>query len=160
MRFIDVPTGEVGFAQGKGQLAASAIGSCIAVAMHDNLLRAGGIAHIMLPGKAPSDIIDDQQYKYARNGIGYLLNKLKTTGSKEERINVYAAGGGNVMERQDDTICANNIESVLNVIAELNLVLSARMLGGNMRRRVRLDVATGHFYCGVGDGAEVLINAK
>jgi chemotaxis protein CheD len=154
----DVLTGEVGFSLGKGVIVSAAIGSCVAVAMHGRAPRAGGLAHIMLPGSAPEcNQHTAESLKYARNGIEYLLGKMIAAGVKKHEIIVFAAGGGNVLKRADDTICKSNITSVLELLAEHELVIKAKFLGGFERRSVRLDIASGNFFCAQGDFGEVMV---
>ena len=50
---IDVLTGGIAARKNTGIIRVSALGSCIAVIMHDKKNKIGGIAHIMLPGKSP-----------------------------------------------------------------------------------------------------------
>ena len=58
---IEVSTGEVR-ASSDRVLRASALGSCVAVAMLDAEAGTGGLAHVMLPGASP----DGQQNEHAK----------------------------------------------------------------------------------------------
>ncbi|EFK95009.1 chemoreceptor glutamine deamidase cheD [sediment metagenome] len=160
INYIDVPTGEVGFTRTEGQLVSSAIGSCIAVVMYCRPCRAGGIAHIMLPGEAPENVPENEKLRYARNGIEYMINRLKSIGATENILQVCIIGGGNVLERPDDTICESNIVSVKTILEEYNLSINAQALGGFIRRRVRLDVETGLLAYGEGDGGDIIVNCR
>ncbi len=157
---IDVQTGEVKAASGDIQLVSNAVGSCIAVALYDPQARVGGIAHVMLPGRAASS--DGRHHgtdslRYASNAIEELLRQIEQAGGVKNRLRVCAAGGANVLERPDDTICEANIASVRATIAHLGLRLCAESLGGTKRRRVRLELGTGKLYCAEGDGPERVI---
>lgn len=46
---IDIKIGEVKVVKPPIRLRASALGSCVAVVLYDNVERIGGMAHVMLP---------------------------------------------------------------------------------------------------------------
>ena len=53
-KVIDVQIGEVKAGRGKLMVQSKAIGSCIAIVAYDGTKNIGALAHIMLPGGAPS----------------------------------------------------------------------------------------------------------
>ena len=105
---IDVPIGEIRVARGPAVLEANALGSCIAVALYDPFCRVGGMAHVMLPGAAPrKEHAEGRQYRYAKNAVDNLVQNILAAGGRRENLVAFAAGGGNVLGRADDTICAD-----------------------------------------------------
>jgi chemotaxis protein CheD len=146
LREIDVPTGEVGVGSGEAVIVANALGSCVAVVAFDPGACAGGIAHVMLPGKAPGK---DAAYKcrYAVDAIGELLYRLAACRARKESLAVWLAGGGNVLMRDDDTVCAANVSSVRAILAQQGLRARNEAVGGTVRRRVRLLVPSGTVWC-------------
>ncbi|MBD3392576.1 MAG: hypothetical protein GF418_10840 [Chitinivibrionales bacterium] len=156
-RIIDVQTGQVALAANGAQLVSAAIGSCVAVVAYERKKKMGGIAHVMLPGKAPRNDGTGrpvEPLRYAANAIGELLRRFRKAGGSTKDISICIAGGGNVLERPDDSICECNIASVHEVIEQHGMVVLAQSVGGNRRRRVRLDLDTGKLYCAEGDGRE------
>lgn len=146
LREIDIATGEVGVASGEAVIVANALGSCVAVIAFAPDVRAGGIAHVMLPGKAPRGYAAER-FRYAADAIDELLCRLAHYGARRESLAVFLAGGGNVLMRDDDTICAANVSSVQAILGEKELEVHRGALGGTVRRRVRLLLPSGTVWC-------------
>lgn len=141
-RVREVLTGEVR-TEGAGTIMlVSALGSCIAVIMHDPIVQIGGIAHVMLPGKCRQAGHADR-FRYADDAIAELLSQMLQKGAKKEDLVICLAGAGNVLQRSEDSICTMNIEAVNEALRLLGLTVSAESLGGVQRRSVRLDIAAG-----------------
>jgi chemotaxis protein CheD len=159
MNTIDVSTGQVKVTGGDAVLESNGIGSCVCVAAYDSVTRCGGIAHIMLPGTVSQaeENNEETRLRYAGNAIAALVENLAGIGADILRVNVFAVGGGNVLKLYNDTICQNNIDSVKKFLSDYNLKISAEFLGGTIRRRIRLDLAAGAFYCAEGDESEIRI---
>jgi len=138
---IYVNTGEVKVAMGKAGLLTIAIGSCVVVAALDSKKKVGAMAHVMLPGKAPRRF--PEKTKYAFDAIEKLLNLMLEAGSNVDDIKVCLVGAGNVLEKENDTICDANIESVTGILKEKNLPVKASVLGGTERKGVVLDTEAG-----------------
>lgn len=152
MEVVEVSTGEVKVLEGQGILSAGAIGSCIAVVAFDRQAHCGGIAHVMLPGKARGSG-DDNRLRFAEDAIEELFSSLGRVGASTNTTEVYLAGAGNVLQRPDDTVCAGNIASVNAILDTRQLGVCATSLGGMERRRVRLHLPSGRIECAIGDGA-------
>jgi len=58
-------------------------------------------------------------------------------------INVCLVGAGNVLKKENYTICNDNIKSVMKILNDKQLKISAKALGGTLRRSVRLDIENG-----------------
>jgi len=50
-----VATGQLATGSGTGVIRSTPLGSCVAVIAYDKTSKTGGIAHIMLPGKSPTE---------------------------------------------------------------------------------------------------------
>ena len=153
-RIIDVQVGQVKTGKGKVILQSKAIGSCIAIAAYDPRRNIGSLAHVMLPGSAPADKKPSEKTRYATDAIDAMVSKLSDLGSKIDDLEVTLVGGGNVLNRADDTICKDNIESTLQILSEKGLKVRARALGGTKRKGVSLDVECGIVSYTEGDGRE------
>ena len=140
---ISVQVGKVKAAAGDGILKANALGSCIAVAAFDPVENIGAMAHVMLPGKAPEKKDNIEKTKYAVNAIETILEKMIAMGSNTDNIKAALVGGGNVLHRDDDSICRDNIESVTRFIKEKKINVVSKVLGGFERKSAILDVQRG-----------------
>jgi chemotaxis protein CheD len=151
---IDIPTGQIAVRRGRGALRAMALGSCIAVAAYDSRTRIAGMAHIMLPGRAPHGGNDT---RYAASGIGALLDRMIEAGGDLGSIEVCLVGAGNVLRSEKDTVCVDNIRTVTAVLRERKIPIRASVLGGFKRKSAVLDAETGRVTCTEGDGGARLI---
>ena len=152
---IEVSTGEVKTSS-DGLLRASALGSCVAVAMLDAEAGGGGLAHVMLPGASPDDR-GHEHTKYAEDGIHELVHAMAAKGARPEKLVACLVGGGNVLGRDDDTICEANTRSVTLLLEELGIEVGASEVGGTLRRSVSLDVGSGRVSYTVGDSGPKLL---
>lgn len=154
-QIMDVDTGHVMVRPSGFILRANAIGSCIAVAAYDGTAKIAGMAHVMLPGRAPETA--GQKTKYAVDAIGHMIELMLRHGAKKPRIEVGLIGAGNVLCKEDDTICSSNIQSVTAILADTNTPVCASSLGGYKRRTALLDASTGCLSYTLGDGPVTLL---
>jgi len=152
---IDVNTGEVNMSSQKDMLRSLAIGSCVVVAAYDPRNRIGGMAHVMLPGSAPTKEV--QKTKYATNAVSQMLDLMAGAGSSEEDIEVCLVGAGNVLKKADDTICRENSRSIIEFLGGRNIPIRASVLGGTKRKGVFLDVESGRVTYSEGDSKEQVL---
>jgi len=139
--------------RGKVILQSKAIGSCLAIVAYDAVKNVGALAHIMLPGRSPGKKTIEKT-KYAADAIDAIVSKMSWLGSKKGDIEVALVGGGNVLNREDDTICQANIESATQSLKEKNIPVRAQAVGGTVRRSVSLDVERGIVSYTEGNGSE------
>ena len=150
---LDVFTGKLEISTNDIIIRSLALGSCIAVVAYDAKNRIGGIAHIMLFGKAPENKKQEEN-KYAENAISNLLSQMQKAGADREKMEFCLAGGANVLRRNDDTIAETNCNSVLQIVEEQKLNIKAKSLGGTQRRSISLDISSGKVNLSVGDNHE------
>lgn len=136
-------------------LRALALGSCIGVSAYDPVKKIGGMAHVMLPDSAPDKAVE--KTRYAANAIDEMIGRMIEMGARLSDIQVCLVGAGNVLERDDDTICQSNITSVRKILADKNLGVKASGLGGTQRRSVAIDVENGQVEYTEGDGERKLL---
>lgn len=151
---IDVQIGQVKAGRGKVILQSKAIGSCVAIVAYDATKQIGALAHIMLPGRAPAKKKRGERTKYTANAIDAIVDKMTGLGSKKDDIEVALVGGGNILDRKDDSICYANIESTLELVGKKGLKVRAQAVGGTVRRSVSLDVERGIVSYAEGNGSE------
>ena len=153
---IYVLTGEVCVGTKDELLRSSAIGSCVVVSVYDTKLQIGGLAHIMLPGKAPENT-NYPKTRYAIDAIEDLISKMNSNGSKGRDNILCIVGGGNVLKRENDSIAQNNIDGVLEILKEKSFKITAKSVGGTERRSIMLNNETGCVKYTIGDGAEMIL---
>ena len=135
---LDVNTGEVKAGTNESVLRSIAIGSCVVVAAYNFKRKIGAMAHVMLPGNAPKNSID--KTKYAANAIEELINMITPEDSKQYDIEACLVGAGNVLKKEDDTICNANIQSTTQILKEKHIPVRASALGGTKRKSIFMDI--------------------
>ncbi len=155
-KIIDVSTGMVEAAKAGVILRSLAIGSCVVIAAYDSSKKVGAMAHIMLPGRAPRGA-DDERTRYAADAIDEMINRITKIGANKCDLEVCLVGAGNVLKKQDDTICKDNIESITHLLLQKNMPVKAAALGGTERRSVFLDIENGRISFIEGDEEEKLL---
>ncbi|MCP4709506.1 MAG: chemotaxis protein CheD [Planctomycetes bacterium] len=153
---INVQIGEIQAARGNAVLETSGIGSCIAIAAYDPPHKAGALAHIMLPGRCPQKNVS-QKHRYAEDAIDGIMEIMSDFGAKHNTLVIALAGGANVLQKTEDTISTNNINSALNYLAEQGLTVTAHSLGGNDRRSLSLNLEQGIILYSHGDRRRLLL---
>lgn len=151
---IDVQTGQVKAAGGKTILRAIALGSCVAVIIYDAKKKNAAMAHVMLPGRAPSKASSKDKTRYAADAIDALLEKMAVLGSEKHDFQVAVVGGANVLKRENDTIARDNVASNLRILREMRLEVVAKSVGGTVRRNVSIDIENGIITYAQGDNCD------
>ncbi len=155
-QIIDVETGQVKVGRENAVLRSNAIGSCIAITAYDSVKKVGAIAHIMLPGRSPKEDSPNKT-RYAADAIDVMIDQMACLGVSKNDLEVCLVGGGNVLQRSDDTVCEANIESVINILEEKGIRIRAKVLGGILRRSVSLDLEKGCVFYTEGNEEEKLL---
>ena len=153
---INVQIGEIKAARGNAVLETSGIGSCIALATYDPIRKTGALAHIMLPGRCPPKKMD-QKTRYVEDAVDGILEMMSDFGAKPDSLVIALVGGANVLQKTEDTICVNNIDSALNYLAGQGLSITAQSLGGTDRRSLSLDLDQGRILYNHGDRRRLLL---
>lgn len=146
-------TGHLATGSKKGVISTSPLGSCVAVIAYDKTSKTGGIAHIMLPGKSPTED-NAEENKYAGNAIENLIDELNKLGSKKANIEICMVGGANVLRKENDTIADNLILSIFEIMERKKLSIKRTSLGGYERRTAKLTLDTGIISFTIGDKSE------
>ena len=143
---IRVGMSQLVVAEAPNILVTLGLGSCVAVCIYDYLLKAGGMAHIMLPNSSISNGVVSRG-KFADTAIVDLVTALQERGSVKERMVVKIAGGAQMFSYHgiDDKmqIGARNIKAVEEILTRLGLTITSRSVGGNSGRSVFMDLSTG-----------------
>ena len=137
---VHIHTGEVKVGCHDEILQSTPIGSCVVIMAWSAEARMGGMAHIMLPGRAPKTT--SVPTKYTANAVEALAESLAPHASLRD-IGVCLVGAANVLNKTDDTICQNNQHSVAECLRKADIPVHATVLGGNRRRMACLYVPDG-----------------
>jgi chemotaxis protein CheD len=132
----------------EGVLVTYALGSCIAVMIHDPVARVGGLLHFMLP-ESSLDRAKAQQnpFMFADTGIPFLFKSAYQLGAEKRRLVVAVAGGAQIMDPQGRfNIGKRNSLAMRKILWKAGVLVNSEEIGGNASRTVRLEIAGGAMF--------------
>ncbi|MBI4874103.1 MAG: chemotaxis protein CheD [Acidobacteria bacterium] len=129
-------------------LATYALGSCIAVAVHDPVAAVGGLLHFMLPESSLNPAkARENPFLFADTGIPLLFHAAYELGAEKRRLLVRCVGGAQVMDRNGlFNIGKRNYLALRKILWRAGVMIHGEEIGGTASRTVRLEVATGRLW--------------
>jgi chemotaxis protein CheD len=143
---IVIGMGEVVVSSSPGTvLTCIGLGSCIAVCAYDQVIKLGGMIHIVLPVHHSDN---PQEFsKYADTGVPLMLAKMIQNGANKDRLIVKIAGGAQmtISPGHKDTFRTGekNLTHILAALEKVNVGLTAADVGGTLGRTVKMQITTG-----------------
>jgi chemotaxis protein CheD len=139
-----------------------ALGSCIAVTIHDPVAKVGGLLHLMLPESSLSrEKAEQNPYLFADSGVPLLFHKAYRAGAEKSRLVVCLAGGAQVVDDKGIfNIGKRNYLAVRKLLWQAGVLVKAEDVGGGESRTVRLEVGGGAVYVRTSAGKERPLDAK
>ncbi len=135
-------------------LVTYALGSCIAVAVHDPVAGVAGLLHFMLPDSTLDQAKASQvPAMFADTGIPMLFKSCYQLGAEKKRMTVKVAGGASILNDTDYfRIGKKNITALRKIFWRNNVLINAEDTGLNFNRTVRLNVSDGRCLVKVSNG--------
>ena len=129
----------------EGVLVTYALGSCLAVMIHDPLARVGGLLHFMLPESGLNRAKAQQNpFMFADTGIPLLFQTAYQLGAEKHRLIVSVAGGAQMLDEQGVfNIGKRNYLAMRKIFWKAGVMMRAENVGGLASRTVRMEVASG-----------------
>lgn len=118
------------------------LGSCIAVCLFDERNQIGGMNHFMLPFWNGDGLASP---KFGNIAIDRLLQSMLKKGAQMNYIKAKIFGGGAVINYQSDKvqIGERNIIVAETAMAELNIPIVNKSVGGKLGRKILFNTKTG-----------------
>jgi chemotaxis protein CheD len=137
-------------------LVTYALGSCIAVAMHDPVTKVSGLLHYMLPESSiDANKAEQNPWMFADTGIPRLLEAVRAAGADGKRMVVRLAGGAQVLDSQGVfQIGKRNYLAARRILWKAGVLIAAEAVGGEVSRTTRLEVGSGRLWVREGGGIE------
>jgi len=137
-------------------LVTYALGSCIAVAMHDPVTKVSGLLHYMLPESAiDAQKAEQNPFMFADTGIPRMMDVLKSAGADGKRMVVRLTGGAQVLDSQGVfQIGKRNYLAARRILWKAGILVAAEAVGGDVSRTTRLEVSSGRLWVREGGGIE------
>ncbi|OPX39574.1 MAG: chemotaxis protein CheD [Desulfobacteraceae bacterium 4484_190.3] len=122
-----------------------ALGSCIAVAVYDPVVKVGGLLHFMLPdSKLDLNKAKAAPAMFADTGIPLLFKSCYRLGAKKRRMIVKVAGGASSTDNSNYfRVGQKNITALRKIFWKNNVLIDGEDTGGGHNRTVSLDIFSG-----------------
>ena len=157
MSTITVGMGELRATNQDGHvLVTYALGSCIALVLHDPVLRIGGMIHFQLPLSAVSpERARERPGMFADVGVPMLFHEMYALSSKKQHIVAKVIGGSSICGGNDSfEIGKRNYVMLRKMLWKSGVPIAAEDVGGSASRTVRLFVGDGRTTIRTADGKE------
>ncbi|MDL2264515.1 chemotaxis protein CheD [Synergistaceae bacterium OttesenSCG-928-I11] len=125
------------------------LGSCIGLVIYDQVSKAVGMVHIMLPDSRETKNIP-KPGKFADTAVPLLLEELAKLGVNKSQLRAKMAGGAQMftMPGKDSAIFSvgtRNVEATTKMLAEAGIRVVASDTGGSKGRSVEFNTETMKF---------------
>ena len=126
-------------------LVTHALGSCIAVLIHDPVAHVAGLLHYMLPESSlDAEKAALRPYMFADTGIPLLFKAAYQLGAVKSRLVVMAAGGAQMLNSNGSfNIGSRNHLAMRKIFWKAGVIVHKEDVGGTCSRTIRIDVGTG-----------------
>lgn len=139
-----VGVGELRVSTEPGEVLATCVGSCVAVALTDPSVRVAGLLHAVLPERHRPPVGEQAAAYYVDSGLALLLSELHRRGAKRENLRAAVAGGASLLRDESPyAIGERNLRATLDFLSRQEISVRVEGVGGEIGRRVELDVGTG-----------------
>ena len=118
------------------------LGSCIAICLHDPVLRIGGMNHYMLPLWNGDGLASP---KYGNVAIEKLITEMLVRGSKKSNLVAKMFGGGRITQSNTNpyNIGHRNISIADTMLKEFGIQVVGSSVGGSQGRRIQFNPVSG-----------------
>jgi chemotaxis protein CheD len=126
-------------------LTTYSLGSCLAVAIYDPVIRVGGLLHAMLPDSSIDPVkAAARPGMFIDTGVPALFRAAYQLGADKSRLRIGLAGGAQIMDSSGYfNIGRRNYEAIREIFQRHGLRPEAEQVGGLVNRTVYLRLATG-----------------
>lgn len=126
-------------------LATYSLGSCIGVAIYDEIAKAGGMLHYMLPESSLDEVkARKNPYMFGDTGIPRLFKSTYELGAKKNRLKIMVMGGAQILDQQGMfNIGKRNYTILRKLFWKNNVMIDYEEVGGTANRTVKLEIGSG-----------------
>jgi chemotaxis protein CheD len=125
------------------ELTTSGLGSCVGVALYDDVNVVAGLIHVMLP--EAEDMDDEKPAKFADSGTELLIEEMEQLGARARQMQAKIAGGSDMLDFSEGGagIGDRNVETAQKTLAEYGIPIVGEDVGGDHGRSLRLEAQSG-----------------
>ncbi|MBV5341888.1 MAG: chemotaxis protein CheD [Deltaproteobacteria bacterium] len=137
------------FAEPLGYQISTVLGSCVAVCLWDQVVRRGGMNHMMLPFWNGEGLATP---KYGNIAMEKLFARVLSIGCRRENLVAKVFGGANVSGTGLEVfmIGDRNITLAMQMLGEFRIPVVAKDVGGRVGRKIIMNSESGVVLVGKG----------
>lgn len=143
--FVGISVFEV--ARAPATLTALALGSCVAVILHDPVAKVGGLAHVLLPSTSIGRARADAPGRHMAPAVASLQEGMLALGAVHRRLTARLVGGASMFATLQPAgtiqMGERNVHAARSVLHQHGIRLVGEAVGGDFGRSVDFDVDTG-----------------
>lgn len=147
MAVITIGISDMNVVKGTDSIITYALGSCVGIALYDNVRKIAGLAHIMMPSSADLRGGAVNPMKYVDTAVPELLRRMTRIGAMQINITAKVAGGAQMFSMEGAShqfnIGERNIQASKEILHKLGLRIVGHDVGANYGRTVELFAETG-----------------
>ena len=132
--------------RGDAVIVTLGLGSCVAIMLHDPEIRAGGMAHVLLPSTSLSRDTTNKA-KFPDTAVPLLVERLKALGADPRRLVAKLAGGASMFSQlvTQGTIQMGerNVLACRSALRTAAIPIVRESVGGERGRSVRFHLNDG-----------------
>ena len=160
MKEVIVKVADWAAERGDGVIVTLGLGSCVAIMLHDPQMKAGAMAHVLLPSRSLAHDTSNLA-KFPESAVPLLIDRLKALGAEPRRLVAKLAGGASMFSQlmTPGTIQMGerNIVASRNALRTASIPIVREAVGGERGRSIRFHVKDGRVEIrSVGADAEVI----
>ncbi len=129
-------------------LVTYSLGSCIGLAIYDQVAGVGGLLHYMLPeSRIDGAKAQKNPYMFGDTGIPLLFKGAYKQGAEKKRLRVIVTGGSQILDQEGlFNIGKRNYLLLRKMFWKNSVMIDYEDVGGNVNRTIRLEMKTGQAY--------------
>ena len=143
---LEIPMGGLGFTTPEKTVLQTFVGSCIAICLYDPSAKVAAMAHILLPKNNTNDPNPKPEAKFADVAIRIMLDRLKSSDAKINRLKAKMAGGANIFANEGRSnvfnIGGRNADAIKSLLDEQKIPIVAQDIGSTSGRWITFDVTS------------------
>ncbi len=143
---VVVKVSEMIVTEAPASLVAVALGSCVAIILHDAHSRIGGMAHVLMPNQSMGRL-SGEPGRYAPSAVAAMVERMIARGARSPSIVARLVGGASmfVSLTPPGTIQMGdrNVVAAREALHRHGIRLIGEAVGGDFGRTAEFDLATG-----------------
>ncbi len=128
-----------------------ALGSCLGIAVHDQVAEVGGLMHVMMPfSRINPEKAKSTPFMFVDTGVPTFFKDIFQNGALKSRLVVKVAGGANVQVHKSDddrfAIGKRNYVVLKKLFWQNGILIDGEDVGGTIARTMYMEIGSGRVW--------------